>query len=285
MTPLRKDAGRWGATADWIISALEGDTAALAIFTLLSARYADRDGNGWYPTVTRIAEDLRMSDRTVKYATRHLRQIGVLRTHRTRGGGAGVSPFRMELDDTHPERRWGNLDTVQGGDGATSTPCPPRDTSYRDPEIRDPEGGTSLRDEPAATGLQGSMFAGSDQVAFQTYADLFAGAFRGRKGSKSHREKLRRLVRAGATRQQVENAITVARSAPRDDDFRYALAVLERWVEEGKDGTADVERVARSGPRDAQGGHRAGQAARRGMAGDAQGPGATGEAPDYSDAF
>lgn len=239
MTPLRTRAGRWGAVADWIITALDGDTTALAVYALLVARYADREGVCDFPTQDQLAADLKMSISSVKRGLAHLREIGVLSSERRVSPGRGAIGAVYWLDDSHPDSR--SL-TGDPSDGSLVSDRP-ESTSYKiqrsDP---DPDGGIG-----DATRRQQGFFEDEHRDRLQVLTDLIAEAFNNRRGQKSTRDRLARLVRAGATSVQMANAIAVTKTQTRDDPVKYAVAVLARYVEEGVDGNADVQRLAQGG--------------------------------------
>lgn len=263
---LGTDVGRFAIVPLWVAERLAGDPAALRLFILLAGKYADLDTGECFPKQETLAAALGVSDRTVRDAARALIQAEALTVERrgkTSGGGGRTSNL-YRLHFAAPTYRKSGAPLT-----GSTVPVSPPDTSSSETEPPNERAAPSASAAPGAE--QGGLWGQEERDRLQVMRDLIAERFRNRKGDRATRERLARLVRGGATVQQLQRAIEVAKSETRDDPVKYAVGILARMVEEGDDGSGGREAAGGGAGRGARGAG-AGEGA-RGAGRDARGDG------------
>ncbi|MCK9496716.1 MAG: hypothetical protein M0R75_14660 [Dehalococcoidia bacterium] len=236
---------------------------------LALADWADDDGRRIYPSQGLLAWKVGKTDRAVRDTLTKLHKRGVLdKVGRHYGGAehgghgatveyqinldalpgrpAWVSPFRPEEPSgrvSHPE-----VDGTPPGSLRHPTRKPtsdnPSEIHQEPPELS--EGAPHGAPTPLLPS-QGGLWGQEQRDRLQVMKDIISERFNNRRGSQSNRDRLARLVRAGATVQQLQAAIDVAKQSTRDDPLAYSIAVLARMLEEGDDGSSEAAGGGRGG--------------------------------------
>jgi len=265
------------------------------LVALALADWADDAGGSIYPSQDYLAWKVGKTDRAVRDSLRRLRERGIIEAVSGQGGGRGITvlyrfvasklPARatwQETRDANPEEGSGlpnpEVDDTKPGSLEQETRKPtsddPSEIHQSDPLVRTEE-------EQG----QASMFDGEHRERLTVLTDMIAEAFGNRKGRKADRERLSRLIRRGATSKQMKNAIVIAKSAPRDYDVGYAIGVLARFIEEGVDGDAEVQRLTDRWQRAPRPGYYPSANGAGGVAPERQGPGEGGGRGEYAGVF